>query len=163
MFAKFCQKKMRKSLTKCFWYIEVWAVQKHANLVDLVKSFPTNILLENLASIQQRTSLIKFDHLAEKSESALRYRIFQLRREGEAEWPRHLSMNADIWPGRWRQVAWCRHTLPDWETSQGSFSTVSEPNFASKYVLLKRCKHWLCNIFQFLRGYKEDLHICSPV
>ena len=43
-------------------------MQKHANLVDLVKSFPTNILLQNLASIQKRTSHIKFAHLAEKSE-----------------------------------------------------------------------------------------------
>ena len=45
-------------------------MQKHANLVDLVKSFPTNILLQNLASIQERTSPLKFAHLAEKSESA---------------------------------------------------------------------------------------------
>ena len=43
-------------------------MQKHVNLVDLVKSFPTNILLQNLASIQRRTSPIKFAHLAEKSE-----------------------------------------------------------------------------------------------
>ena len=43
-------------------------MQKHANLVDLVKSFPTNIFLQNLASIQKRTSPIKFAHLAEKSE-----------------------------------------------------------------------------------------------
>ena len=43
---------MRKNLTKTFWNIEVWAVQKHVNLVDLVKSFPTNIYLQNLASIQ---------------------------------------------------------------------------------------------------------------
>ena len=43
-------------------------MQKHVNLVDLVKSFPTNIFLQNLASIQKRTSLIKFAHLAEKSE-----------------------------------------------------------------------------------------------
>ena len=45
-------------------------MQKHVNLVDLVKSFPTNILLQNLASIQKRTSTIKFVHfkLAEKSE-----------------------------------------------------------------------------------------------
>ena len=43
-------------------------MQKHVNLVDLVKSFPTHILLQNLASIQKRTSLIKFAHLAEKSE-----------------------------------------------------------------------------------------------
>ena len=53
-------------------------MQKHIDLVDLVKSFPTNIVLQILASIEKRTSPIKFDHLAEKSESALRYRILQL-------------------------------------------------------------------------------------
>ena len=42
-------------------------MQKHVNLVDLVKSFPTNIYLQNLASIQKRTSLVKFAHLAETS------------------------------------------------------------------------------------------------
>ena len=54
------RRKMRKSLTIFFWNIEVWAVQKHVNLVDLGKSFPTNIFLQNLASIQKRTSLLKF-------------------------------------------------------------------------------------------------------
>ena len=44
-------------------------MQKHVNLVDLVKSFPTNIFLQNLASIQKRTSPIKFAHLAEESEN----------------------------------------------------------------------------------------------
>ena len=44
-------------------------MQKHVNLVDLVKSFPTNIFLQNLASIQKRTIPIKFAHLAEKSEN----------------------------------------------------------------------------------------------
>ena len=44
-------------------------MQKHVNLVDLVKSFPTSTLLQNLASIEQRTSPLKFDHLAEKSEN----------------------------------------------------------------------------------------------
>ena len=43
-------------------------MQKHVNLVDLVKSFPTNIYLQNLESIQKRTSPIKFAHFAEKSE-----------------------------------------------------------------------------------------------
>ena len=43
-------------------------MQKHVNLVDLVKSFPTNIFLQNLASIQKRTSPIKFAHLVEKTE-----------------------------------------------------------------------------------------------
>ena len=42
-------------------------MQKHVNLVDLVKSFPTNIFLQNLASIQKRTSPTRFAHLAEKS------------------------------------------------------------------------------------------------
>ena len=44
-------------------------MQKHVNLVnlvDLVKSFTTNILLQNLASIQKRRSPTEFDHLAEK-------------------------------------------------------------------------------------------------
>ena len=41
-------------------------MQKHLNLEDLVRSFPTNIYLQNLASIQQRTSPVKFAHLAEK-------------------------------------------------------------------------------------------------
>ena len=42
-------------------------MQKHVNLVDLVKSFPTHIFLQNLASIQKRTNPVKFAHLAEKS------------------------------------------------------------------------------------------------
>ena len=45
-------------------------MQKHVNPVDLVKSFPTNILLQHLASIQQRTGPTKFAHLAEKSENS---------------------------------------------------------------------------------------------
>ena len=44
-------------------------MQKHVNLADLVKSFPTSIFLQNLASIQKRTSPRKFAHLAEKSEN----------------------------------------------------------------------------------------------
>ena len=43
-------------------------MQKHVNLVDLVKSFPTNVFLQNLAAIQKRTSPVKFAHLVEKSE-----------------------------------------------------------------------------------------------
>ena len=35
-------------------------MQKHVNLVDLVKSFPTNMYLQKSASIQPRTSLVKF-------------------------------------------------------------------------------------------------------
>ena len=95
---------MRKFLTKNFWNIEVWAVQKHVNLVDLVKSFPTNIYLQNLASIQKRTSPVKFAHLAEKS--------------GKGS----ISNLSLIFQ-------------PNEQTLQGSFSSVSTPNFASKYSL----------------------------
>ena len=35
-------------------------MQKHVILEDLVKSFPTHIYLQNLASIQPRTSPVKF-------------------------------------------------------------------------------------------------------
>ena len=42
-------------------------MQKHVNIVDLVKSFPSNIFLQNLASIQKRKSPVKFAHFAEKS------------------------------------------------------------------------------------------------
>ena len=42
-------------------------MQKHVNLVDLVTSFPTNISLQNLASIQKRTNPLKFAHLVEES------------------------------------------------------------------------------------------------
>ena len=35
-------------------------MQKYVDLVDLVNSFPTSIYLQNLASIQPRTSALKF-------------------------------------------------------------------------------------------------------
>ena len=52
--------KMWNFLTKFGWHFECCAVQKRVNLVDLVKSFQTNIYLQNSASIQPRTSLSKF-------------------------------------------------------------------------------------------------------
>ena len=51
---------------------------KGLHCVDLCESFPTNLYLQNLASIQKRTSPVKFAHLAEKS-GKVRYRTFQLR------------------------------------------------------------------------------------
>ena len=52
-------------------------MQKHVNLVDLVKSFPTNIYLQNLASIQKRTSPVKFAQRL-KNQGKVRYRTFRL-------------------------------------------------------------------------------------
>ena len=52
-------------------------MQKHVNLVDLVKNFPTNIFLQNLASIQQGTNPLKFAHVAENQRN-VRHRTFQL-------------------------------------------------------------------------------------
>ena len=43
---------MRRCLTKFSCIFKCGAVQKFVNLVDLVKSFPTSIYLQNLASIQ---------------------------------------------------------------------------------------------------------------
>ena len=67
-------------------------MQKHVNLVDLVKSFPTHIFLQNLASIQKRTSPTKFAHLAEKSEegsiSNLSTKVFGRRAARDASAPR---------------------------------------------------------------------------
>ena len=66
-------------------------MQKHVNLVDLVKSFPTNIYLQNLASIQKRTSPVKFAHLAEKSGkgsiSNLSTKVFKLSLTCPKEYP----------------------------------------------------------------------------
>ena len=104
---------MRKRLTKIFWNIEVWAVQKHVNLVDLVKSFPTNIFLQNLASIQQRTSLLKFDHLAEKSESAVRYRTFQRSGSGSRRGRPWSRRSAAAGPAPWSAGAGPRCAGPD--------------------------------------------------
>ena len=42
-------------------------MQTCVHLVNLVNSFPTTTYLQNLASIQKRTSPVKFAHLAEKS------------------------------------------------------------------------------------------------
>ena len=58
-------------------------MQKHVNLVDLVKSFPTNIYLQNLASIQKRTSPVKFALIWLKNQGKVRYRTFQLRCSGD--------------------------------------------------------------------------------
>ena len=79
-------------------------MQKHVNLVDLVKSFPTNIYLQNLASIQKRTSPLKFAHLAEKSEKGSTSNLTLI-------------------------------SQPNDQTLEGSFSSVSTPNFATKYSL----------------------------
>ena len=43
----------------------------HVTLVDLVKSFPTNIFLQKLASIQRRRNPMKFDHVTDSAVSKL--------------------------------------------------------------------------------------------
>ena len=54
-----------KSLEVCFG--SFLPKDARVNLVDLVKNFQTSTYLQNLASIQKRTSPVKFAHLAEKS------------------------------------------------------------------------------------------------
>ena len=71
-------------------------MQKHVNLVDLVKSFATNIYLQNLASIQPRTSLIKFAHLAEKSGKGLISNLSTKVPPGYALFCSQLSFYVDV-------------------------------------------------------------------
>ena len=52
-------------------------MQKYVNIVDLVKSFPTNIYLQHLASIQPRTSLSKFVE-SPHSYPAQRFNLFHI-------------------------------------------------------------------------------------
>ena len=69
-------------------------MQKHVNLVDHAKSFRTNIFLQNLASMQKKTSRIKFSHLAEESENGSVSNLstqVQRAHEGEA------GRSADAW------------------------------------------------------------------
>ena len=130
-------------------------MQKHVNLVDLVKSFPTNIFLQNLASIQKRTSPIKLNCLLIKfwleNPRKVRHRTFQLRQV------RH---DAGVAVGRGevhRAVPGFIHLLVhERRASVGkisakccSFSAVSAPIFASKYAFY--------SIFQNLPDYLAEI------
>ena len=75
-------------------------MQKHVNLVDLVKSFPTNIFLQNLASIQKRTSPIMFAHLAEKSEKGSISNLSTKTRTGRSSARCDAGRRADCGAGR---------------------------------------------------------------
>ena len=75
-FCKFCSdvwfcRKMRKSLTIFFLkYSGLSGAKAYKSCRSRQEFFSTNIFLQNLASIQKRTSPIKFAHLAEKSEKS---------------------------------------------------------------------------------------------
>ena len=60
--------KIRKSLMKFCCDFQFRVVRRCDNLVDLEKSCKMSIHLPNLVPIQRRTSRLKFDDLAEKSE-----------------------------------------------------------------------------------------------
>ena len=60
IFAKNLEK-IPKILGKILLNFQIRAVQRCDNLVELEKCFPTSIWLQNFVSIQQRTSLDKFE------------------------------------------------------------------------------------------------------
>ena len=60
IFAKNLEK-IPKILGKNLLNFQIRAVQRCDNLVELEKCFPTSIWLQNFVSIQQRTSLDKFE------------------------------------------------------------------------------------------------------
>ena len=54
--------KIRKRLTNFCEYFGLGAVRRYVNLVDLEKCYKMSIWLQKSASIQKRTSPLKFDH-----------------------------------------------------------------------------------------------------
>ena len=117
-------------------------MQKHVNLVDLVKNFPTNIFLQNLTSIQKRTSptSIRFAPLAEKSEEGSISNLPTKRRTGApGSAPRRGRRTRGrpgppLRPGPVFVLTSCLTSGKCWQTLRGSFSPVSKPilKFASK-------------------------------
>ena len=65
-FAQFSQK-IRKSFRKFWSNFEIGAAQRIANLVVLEKCCKMRIWMQKSASMQKRTSPLKFGDLAEKS------------------------------------------------------------------------------------------------
>ena len=79
---------MRKSLTKFGWNFECWALQKRANLLDLVKNFPTSIYLHNSASIP-RPMYTKENQIASPAQPAMRSvfsQIFKFLKFSKRTW-----------------------------------------------------------------------------
>ena len=141
---------------------------KGVHCVDLGESFQTHIFLQNLASIQPRTSPFK---LARPSEwfaarpgdrrklttSVMSARTWRLRLSGETV---PVSAAAD-------EV----HALSQSRDLQDSFSAVSKPNFASKYafessrrdlhnaLLCTALKsHFLKNLLEFCQKKSKIFH-----
>ena len=144
---------MRTILTKFGWQFECWAVQRIGNLVDLVKSFPTSIYLQNLASIPPRTSLSKSEWKFNPVYIRLLTRCRGGRRRARPRAaPRRRSTGwSTSWGGTSKE--WSEYWIEfSPQTSRGSFSAVSTPIFASKYALesSRRDLHnaLLCTVLQ---------------
>ena len=146
-------------------------MQKHVNIVDLVKSFPTNILLQNLVSIQKRTSPVKFAHLAEKSGKGSIPNLSTKARGAARAPPRArrgpAALHRAALPRREPHARPLVGPAPPQGRGErpftecifrkfckflaGSFSAVSKRNFARKYAF--------DSIFQAL----QDLHPFAPL
>ena len=124
-------------------------MQKHVNILDLVKSFPTSIYLQNLASMQPRTSLWKFGNLDGNSEiwtGENSYCNFQISVEiGNLNCGARVRIEDPVVEGRGegREAADLPPAARGAERAartfcedrvQGSFSAVSKRNFASEYA-----------------------------
>ena len=105
--------------------------------VDLGESFRTYIFLQNLASIQPRTSPLKF--------AVRQLRGRRTRRQSEkrsaasrptGNWKSGSTGSSSTPSSTTRRAAMLGLTqLSNYLTLKGSFSAVSKPNFASKYSL----------------------------
>ena len=126
---------------------------KGVHCVDLGESFPMSIYLQNLASIQPRTSPLKF--AASRDGASARSRIFK-RWQTLLTIPFYLQsllkyMMIIVVTGHWMAPYFIPEVHDDGKISTkfSSFSAVSAPIFASKYAF--------CGIFQNLPDYRAGI------
>ena len=123
-------------------------MQKHVNLVDLVKSFPTKIYLQNLASIQKRTSPVKFAHLAEKSGKGSISNLSTKVRKAAPTTPRHKPATA-------------RRTPPDKPGRERTVSSLRTGTARARSTLRRTATAAPCAAsLAKLANYKQ-LHFCK--
>ena len=104
-------------------------MQKHVNLVDLVKSFPTIISLQKSASIQPRTSLSKFGGKFNSIFTRLldrcrqRKRVRAIFRCSVARSQPRIQLRELITFGTRRVLNWARLSEPHLEWTEADFAT----------------------------------------
>ena len=143
------EQNFEKSLTNFCEYFELGAVRRCVNLVDLERCQNMTICLQKSASIQKRTSPLKFDHfrnpqpnLTASDLSTKAGTSKDIAGARPSAWKgtsvdatlilgTYVGSNSNIEPSNWLLA------ILDFgpQTVEGSFSSVSKPNFATQCSL----------------------------